>query len=79
MDMTASDALVLFGATGDLAFKKIYPALHGLVRRGLFDIPLICLARSGWNIERMRARIRESLEHHGSVDEAAYAKPCLSG
>lgn len=74
MSTTMSDALVLFGATGDLAYKKIYPALHGLVRRGLFDIPLVCVARSGWNVERMRIRIRDSLENHGSIDEAAFAK-----
>lgn len=77
MNAIMSDALVLFGATGDLAYKKIYPALHGLVRRGLFDIPLVCVARSGWDVERMRSRIRDSLENHGSVDEAAFAK--LSG
>jgi len=69
-----SDALVLFGATGDLAYKKIYPALHELARRGQLDIPLICVARSGWDVNQMRARIRASLESHGSVDEAAYAR-----
>ncbi len=74
MDTTNSDALVLFGATGDLAFKKIYPALHGLAKRGQFDIPLICVARSGWDIEQMRARIRASLENHGKVDEVAFGK-----
>lgn len=77
MNVMLSDALVLFGATGDLAYKKIYPALHSLARRGLFDIPLICVARSGWNLERMRIRIRDSLENHGSIDEAAFSK--LSG
>ena len=74
MGTTISDALVLFGATGDLAYKRIYPALHGLIRRGKFDIPLICVARSGGNVNRMRARIRDSLENHGSVDEAAFAR-----
>ncbi len=77
MSETISDALVLFGATGDLAFKKIYPALHALARRGRFDIPLICVARSGWDAERMRTRIRASLENHDRVDEAAFSK--LSG
>ncbi len=77
MSAMISDVLVLFGATGDLAFRKIFPALQGLARRGLFDIPLICVARSGWDVERMRARIRSSLENCGSVDEAAFAK--LSG
>ncbi|MFZ3017325.1 MAG: hypothetical protein WA056_02565 [Gallionella sp.] len=74
MSTTISDALVLSGATGNLVFKKIYPALQALVGRGQFDMPLICVARSGWDADRMRARIRESLEHHGKVDEAACAK-----
>lgn len=74
MSTTMSDALVLFGATGDLAFKKIYPALHGLVLRGQFEIPLVCVARSGWDVGRMRIRIRESLEYHGCIDEVAYEK-----
>lgn len=74
MSAIISDALVLFGATGDLAYKKIYPALHGLIRRGQFDIPLVCVARSGWDVEQMRDRIRDSLEHHGSVDDFALAK-----
>lgn len=77
MNTVTSDAMVLFGATGDLAFKKIYPALHALVRRGQFDIPLVCVARSGWGIDKMRARIRDSLEQRGNVDEAAFDK--LSG
>lgn len=77
MSETISDALVLFGATGDLAFRKIYPALHALARRGRFDIPLVCVARSGGDVGRMRARIRSSLENHGKVDEAAFNK--LSG
>jgi glucose-6-phosphate 1-dehydrogenase len=77
MIAATSDALVLFGATGDLAHKKIYPALLGLIRRGLFDIPLICVTRRGWDVGQMRGHIRENLESHGSVDEAAYAK--LSG
>lgn len=74
MSAMISDALVLFGATGDLAYKKIYPALHELARRGNFDISLICVARSGWDVNQMRALIRASLENHGSVDEAAFAK-----
>lgn len=77
MSVAISDALVLFGATGDLAYKKIYPALHALARRGQFDIPLICIARSGWDINRMRDRIRSSLENHCNIDESAFAK--LSG
>ncbi len=74
MGATISDALVLFGATGDLAYKRIYPALHALARRGHFDIPLVCVARSGWGINKMRDHIRASLENHGKVDEAAFSK-----
>jgi glucose-6-phosphate 1-dehydrogenase len=69
-----SDALVLFGATGDLAYKKIYPALQQMVRRGHLDVPVVGVGRSGWDVDRMRTRIRESLENHGGIDEAAFAK-----
>src|SRR4249919_3598942 len=70
---TASDALVFFGATGDLAYKKIFPALQALVRDGL-DIPIIGIARQGWNLDKLRDRMRDSLEHNGGVDPAAFAK-----
>ena len=52
----ASDAFVIFGATGDLAYKKIFPALQGLVRRGRLDVPVIGLGRSGWNREQFVER-----------------------
>lgn len=71
----ASDALVLFGATGDLAYKKIYPALQTMARRGRLDVPIIGVARAGWTLDRLRERVRASLEEHGGgVDEAAFAK-----
>ncbi|MEP6907591.1 MAG: glucose-6-phosphate dehydrogenase [Pseudoxanthomonas sp.] len=69
-----SDALVFFGATGDLAYKKIFPALQALVRRGGLDIPVIGVARAGWNADQFRERARDSLEHNGGVDEQAFAK-----
>jgi glucose-6-phosphate 1-dehydrogenase len=69
-----SDALVFFGATGDLAYKKIFPALQSLVKRGHLDVPVIGVAKAGWNLEQFKARARDSLEHHGGVDEAAYTK-----
>jgi glucose-6-phosphate 1-dehydrogenase len=72
-----SDALVLFGATGDLAAKKIYPALEQMVRRGHLDIPVIGVARGGWDLARLRAHVRECLEKSDGFDEAAFAK--LSG
>ncbi|HEV7390440.1 MAG TPA: glucose-6-phosphate dehydrogenase [Burkholderiales bacterium] len=69
-----SDAFVLFGATGDLAYKELYPALHALVRRGLFDVPIVGVSGSKWSTDQLRARVRDSLEKHGGVDERAYAK-----
>jgi glucose-6-phosphate 1-dehydrogenase len=74
MNELTSDAFVFFGATGDLAQKQIFPALQGLAARGHFDVPLVCVARSGWDLERLKARIRESLEQHGGLDEEAYRK-----
>jgi glucose-6-phosphate 1-dehydrogenase len=71
MSAPRSDALVVFGATGDLAYKRIFPALHGLLRRGLLDGPVVGVARSNWTLERFRTRVRESLERRGRVDEAA--------
>jgi glucose-6-phosphate 1-dehydrogenase len=77
MSDSHSDALVFFGATGDLAYKKIFPALQSLVKRGKLNVPVIGVARSGWNIDRLRARARDSLEKHGGVDPAAFER--LSG
>ena len=74
MDVTRSDALVLFGITGDLAYQKIIPALQAMARRGNLTVPVVGVARSGWNLERMVERMRASLEDHGGVDEAAFAR-----
>ncbi len=71
-----SDALVFFGATGDLAYKQIFPALQALVRRGALNAPIVGVARSGWTLEQLRARARDSLEHHGGVDRGAFDKLC---
>ncbi|MEO7143789.1 MAG: glucose-6-phosphate dehydrogenase, partial [Bryobacteraceae bacterium] len=71
----ASGALVFFGATGDLAYKQIFPALQNMIRRGNLDVPVIGVAKSGWTIEQLRARAHDSLaQHGGGVDEAAFAK-----
>jgi glucose-6-phosphate 1-dehydrogenase len=67
-----SDALVFFGATGDLAYKQIFPALQALVRRGAIRAPIVGVARSGWSLEQLRARARDSLEHHGDLDRGAF-------
>jgi glucose-6-phosphate 1-dehydrogenase len=73
MHADPADALVFFGATGDLAYKQIFPALQGLVRRGALDMPVVGVARSGWGLEQLKERARDSLEHHGGVDERAFA------
>lgn len=69
-----SDALVIFGATGDLAYKKIFPALQAMVKRGDLDLPVIGVGRSQWTVEQLRGRVRDSLEKNGGLDEAAFAK-----
>jgi glucose-6-phosphate 1-dehydrogenase len=69
-----SDALVLFGATGDLAYKQIFPSLQQMIRRGNLNAPVIGVAKAGWTLDQLRKRARESLEKHGGVDEAAFAK-----
>ncbi len=71
---TKSDALVFFGATGDLAYKKVFPAIQELIQQRLLDVPIIGVAKSGWGLEQFRARARDSLTTHGGVDEAAFAK-----
>jgi len=69
-----SDAFVFFGATGDLAYKKIFPALQALTRAGHLDMPIIGMARAPWSLEKLRERARDSLEHNGGVDADAFAK-----
>jgi len=69
-----SDALVFFGATGDLAYKKIFPALQAMIKRGRLDIPVIGVAKAGWSLDQLRARAQESLEKHGGIDAAAFDK-----
>ncbi len=76
MTAPASDAFVFFGATGDLAYKQIFPALQALIIGGRLDVPVIGVAKSGWNLDRLKERARESLEKHGGVDEQAFTKLC---
>ena len=77
MSESRSDALVFFGATGDLAYRKVFPALQAMVKRGHLDVPVIGMARSGWSLDRLRARARDSIERHGGIDTAAFDR--LSG
>src|SRR3954454_14007008 len=76
MNESHSDALVFFGATGDLAYKKIFPALQAMVRRGHLDVPVIDVAKSGWNLDQFRARARDSVENHGGLDPPAFDRLC---
>ena len=73
MSATLSDALVFFGATGDLAYKQIFPALQALVRDEGIDIPIVGVAKSGWGLDQFQARAKDSLQHHGSFNEADFA------
>jgi glucose-6-phosphate 1-dehydrogenase len=67
-----SDALVFFGATGDLAYKKIFPALHAMAKRGHLDVPVIGVAKAGWTLAQLEARAKDSLEKHGGLDPSAF-------
>ena len=69
MVKTESDAFVFFGATGDLAYKKIFPALYAMVRRGGFHIPIIGMARAGWNLDKLKERARDSVDARSLADE----------
>lgn len=69
-----SDALVFFGATGDLAYKKIFPALQAMVKRGHLNVPVIGVAKAGWNLDQLKARAQDSLEKHGGIDRDAWQK-----
>jgi glucose-6-phosphate 1-dehydrogenase len=67
-----ADALVFFGATGDLAHKKIFPALQALAKRGHLDMPVIGVAKAGWTLEQLKARARDSVESYGGLDAGAF-------
>ena len=70
----SSDALVFFGVTGDLAYQKVFPALQAMVKRDHLDVPIIGVAKSGWSLEQLKARAKESLEAHGGVEGVAFDK-----
>src|SRR6202161_3449475 len=74
MDPSLSYALVFFGATGDLAYKQIFPALQALVRRGHMEVPIVGVGRSGWGLDKLIERSLASIKEHGSYDEKAFAK-----
>jgi len=74
MSKVESDAFVFFGATGDLAYKKIFPALYAMLRRDAFNIPIIGMARAGWNLDKLKERARDSIQHSGDFDAGCFAK-----
>ena len=74
MNHSVSDAIVFFGATGDLAYKQIFPALQGLVRDEGLDAPIIGVAKAGWSLDQLKARAKDSLSSHGDLDTKAFAK-----
>lgn len=74
MKQPQADALVFFGATGDLAYKKIFPALQSMVKHGKLTVPVIGVAKAGWNLDQLKARAKDSLEKHGGVDANAWAR-----
>src|SRR5271169_3502223 len=76
MTQSHSDALVFFGATGDLAYKKIFPALQAMAKRAHLNEPVIGVAKAGWNLDQLKARARDSVEKHGGLDTAAFEKLC---
>src|SRR6202162_3214244 len=71
-----SDALVFFGATGDLAYKKIFPSLQAMLKRGHLSGPVIGVAKAGWSLDQLKARAKDSLEKHGGLDPAAFDRLC---
>jgi glucose-6-phosphate 1-dehydrogenase len=74
MSDARSDALVFFGATGDLAYRKIFPALQAMVKRGHLDVPVVGVAKAGWGIDELRARARESVKEHGGLEAGVFDK-----
>src|ERR1700683_1629448 len=76
MSDSHSDALVFFGATGNLAYKKIFPALQAMVKRGTLNVPVIGVAKEDWSLDRFKGRAKDSLEKHGGLDPAAFEKLC---
>jgi glucose-6-phosphate 1-dehydrogenase len=74
VEVQRSDAFVFFGATGDLAYKQIFPALQALVRRGQLQAPIVGVGRSGWTTLQLIERARDSIKQHGVFDEAAFSK-----
>jgi glucose-6-phosphate 1-dehydrogenase len=78
MTRSQSDALVLFGVTGDLAHKMTFPALYAMVKRGVLTVPVIGVAFPKWSVERLHRRVTDSIERAGGVDDKQALKRLLS-
>ena len=76
MSEAKSDALVFFGATGDLAYKQIFPSLQRMAKHGKLPPLVIGVAKSGWDLEQLRERAKDSVEHYGGFDSAAFDTLC---
>src|ERR1051326_7207657 len=74
MTVSLSDAFVFFGATGDLAYKQIFPALQAMIRHGHLDMPIIGVAKSGWTLDQLKERAGDSIKEHGRFEADAFAK-----
>ena len=74
MTASLSDAFVFFGATGDLAYKQIFPALQAMIQHGNLDMPIIGVAKSGWTLDQLKERARDSIKEHGRFEVDAFAK-----
>ena len=76
MSALPSDALVFFGATGDLAYKKIFPALQAMIQHGHLNVPVVGVAKNDWKLDDLKARANDSLKEHGGIDPKAFDKLC---
>jgi glucose-6-phosphate 1-dehydrogenase len=74
MNGLPSDAFVFFGATGDLAYKQIFPSLQTLIRDEGFNLPIIGVAKAGWSLDQLKARAEDSVENHGGINQTAFAR-----
>ena len=74
MEINHSDAFVFFGATGDLAFRQIFPSLQALIRDEGFNLPIIGVAKAGWTLDQFKARAKDSLEKNGGLEPSGLRK-----
>lgn len=77
-DVATSDALVLFGATGDLVYKKIFPALYAMAKRGILNVPVVGVASSPWSVAQLRKRATEGIKKSGKIDDKQALRHLLS-